>query len=156
MVGPEPFGEEGNNLVGKSLLVADPFQKLGLKRLNLVPGNVFEKESVLHDVHLGHGHSLELIIFIFGIFGNRIYKVAMSTQPDAIKIKFLRYLRELRLEAGLRQSDVADALERPQSYVSKYESGEKTLDVFELIAICKVLDVPATKVIDWIEQNHAG
>jgi ribosome-binding protein aMBF1 (putative translation factor) len=41
-------------------------------------------------------------------------------------------LRILREEAGLRQSDVADELERPQSYVSKYERGEQRLDILEL------------------------
>lgn len=80
----------------------------------------------------------------------------MSVHSDPIHTKFLRHLRELRLRAGLRQSDVADALGRPQSYVSKYESGEKNLDVFELVAICRVLDVPVTEIIAWIEKHHAG
>jgi transcriptional regulator with XRE-family HTH domain len=31
-------------------------------------------------------------------------------------------LREIRESAGLRQVDLADALERPQSFVSEYES----------------------------------
>lgn len=80
----------------------------------------------------------------------------MSAPTDPIQIKFLRHLRELRLQAGLRQSDVAGALGRPQSYVSKYESGEKTLDVFELVAICRVLNVPVADIIAWIEKNHAS
>lgn len=41
-------------------------------------------------------------------------------------------LRVLREEAGLRQSDVAEELDRPQSYVSKYERGEQRLDILEL------------------------
>ncbi|MFP5224628.1 MAG: helix-turn-helix domain-containing protein [Actinomycetota bacterium] len=41
-------------------------------------------------------------------------------------------LRVLREDAGLRQSDVADELDRPQSYVSKYERGEQRLDILEL------------------------
>lgn len=80
----------------------------------------------------------------------------MSTPSDPIQIKFLRHMRELRLQAGLRQSDVANALGRPQSYVSKYESGEKTLDVFELVAICQVLNIPVAEIIAWIEKNNAG
>jgi len=80
----------------------------------------------------------------------------MPITSNAIQIKFLRHLRELRLQAGLRQSDIADALGRPQSYVSKYESGEKTLDVFELIAICKVMNIPVAEIIAWIEKNNAS
>jgi transcriptional regulator with XRE-family HTH domain len=48
-------------------------------------------------------------------------------------------LRRLRLDAGLRQEDVAVRLGRPQSYVSKYESGEQSLDVIEVAEVCAAL-----------------
>ena len=38
----------------------------------------------------------------------------------------------LRRDAGLTQVQVAERLEMPQSFVSKYESGERRLDVVEL------------------------
>ena len=41
-------------------------------------------------------------------------------------------LRQLRREAGLTQNEVAERLGVPQSFVSKYESGERRLDVIEL------------------------
>ena len=47
----------------------------------------------------------------------------------------LGLLREIREEAGLRQSDVAKKLGQPQSFVSKYESGERRLDLLELEAV---------------------
>jgi transcriptional regulator with XRE-family HTH domain len=50
----------------------------------------------------------------------------------------LSLLRAIRVEAGLRQIDMASALKMPQSYVSKYESGERRLDPLELHAVCKV------------------
>lgn len=46
-------------------------------------------------------------------------------------------LRRIRVEADLRQEDLADALDRPQSFVSKYESGERRLDLLEVRAICE-------------------
>ena len=42
-------------------------------------------------------------------------------------------LVEARQAAGLTQAELAARLRRPQSYVSKYESGERRLDVIELI-----------------------
>jgi transcriptional regulator with XRE-family HTH domain len=48
-------------------------------------------------------------------------------------------LRTIRQEAGLRQVDVAGRLGRPQSFVSKYESGQRRLDLVELAAICGAL-----------------
>ncbi len=51
-------------------------------------------------------------------------------------------LRTLRQEANLRQVDVANALDVPQRYVSKYESGERRLDLVELGAVAEALDIP--------------
>lgn len=53
----------------------------------------------------------------------------------------LELLRELRHEARLRQQDVADLIEEPQSFVSKYEIGERRLDILELRELCQVLGV---------------
>lgn len=47
-------------------------------------------------------------------------------------------LKHLRKHAGLTQLELASLLKKPQSYVSKYESGERRLDLIELreIVIC--------------------
>lgn len=50
-------------------------------------------------------------------------------------------LRQMRENAGLRQVDLAKRLKRPQSFISKYESGERRLDLIELVHVCKALDV---------------
>ncbi|WP_417850264.1 helix-turn-helix domain-containing protein [Thalassoglobus sp.] len=55
--------------------------------------------------------------------------------------KLLSLLRETRSRAGLRQEDVAIQLNRPQSFVSKYESGERRLDILELYDVCEVLGI---------------
>ena len=41
-------------------------------------------------------------------------------------------LKTARVEAGLAQQEVAEKLGKPQSYVSKIESGERRLDVAEI------------------------
>jgi len=48
-----------------------------------------------------------------------------------------RLLRKMRIAAGLRQADVANALGVPQSYVSKCESAERRVDVAELFRYCE-------------------
>lgn len=48
---------------------------------------------------------------------------------------FRALLIEKRKEAGLTQAVVAERLGKPQSYVSKYEKGERRLDVIEFMDI---------------------
>lgn len=45
---------------------------------------------------------------------------------------FLRKLRQARIDSGLTQAQVAKALKKPQSFVSKCESGERRVDFTEL------------------------
>ena len=47
--------------------------------------------------------------------------------------RFLALLKRARLDAGLTQVEVASRLNQPQSYVSKCESGERRVDVVELM-----------------------
>jgi transcriptional regulator with XRE-family HTH domain len=51
-------------------------------------------------------------------------------------------LKSARREAGLSQVELAKKLGRPQSFVSKYESGERRLDLVELREICQALKIP--------------
>lgn len=52
---------------------------------------------------------------------------------------FLEVLISARKRQGLTQQAVAELLGKPQSFVSKYESGERRLDVVEFCQIAKVL-----------------
>ena len=46
--------------------------------------------------------------------------------------EIIEHLKTARVEAGLSQQDVADKLNKPQSFISKIESGERRLDVAEI------------------------
>lgn len=48
-------------------------------------------------------------------------------------------LTEARKSAGLAQHEVARRIDRPQSFVAKYEGGERRIDVVEFIAIARAL-----------------
>ena len=53
---------------------------------------------------------------------------------------FCEVLVNARRSKGLTQVQVAAALGTPQSYVSKYESGERRLDGVEFIAVAAALN----------------
>lgn len=57
-------------------------------------------------------------------------------------------VRKLRKEAGLTQVQVAAALDVPQSFVSKYELGERRLDVIELHHVALVLRSSLRTVVE--------
>jgi len=62
-------------------------------------------------------------------------KSIYSRRQDDL-IALLRLIRE---EAGLRQVEIAERLGKPQSFVSKYESGQRRLDLVELEEVCRVV-----------------
>ena len=50
-------------------------------------------------------------------------------------------LKKLRRDKGVTQAALAELLGMPQSYVSKYEIGERRLDLIETFEICRVLGI---------------
>lgn len=66
--------------------------------------------------------------------------MAATRRPDYRR--FLARLRAARLLAGLTQVEVARALKKPQSYVSKSESGERRVDVMEAAEFARLYGQP--------------
>lgn len=61
--------------------------------------------------------------------------------------KLQTLLKELRKQQGIKQQDLAELLGKPQSYVSKYEVGDRNIDLIELIDVAKSLDFEPAKAI---------
>jgi transcriptional regulator with XRE-family HTH domain len=55
--------------------------------------------------------------------------------------EIIQRLRDVRLTTKLTQTEVARKLNKPQSYVSKIERGERRIDVVELKRILKIYKV---------------
>jgi len=70
--------------------------------------------------------------------------------------QLLSLLRFVRTEAGLTQTDVAHRLNQPQSFVSKYESGERRLDILELREVCGAIGTTLPEFIERLEEELAG
>jgi transcriptional regulator with XRE-family HTH domain len=63
------------------------------------------------------------------------------------QIKLRKLLRDLREKRGLTQADVAARLGKPQSFVAKYEGGERRLSAIEFIDVARALDLEPAAVL---------
>ncbi len=82
----------------------------------------------------------------------------MSRRSRSLKTRerrerLLALLRQVRVDAGLRQTDLAEKLGRPQSLVSKYESGERRLDLLELEAVCAAVGLTLAEFVVRFEAD---
>jgi len=63
------------------------------------------------------------------------------------KRRLAALLRQIRVDAQLTQGQVAKHIGQTQSYVSKYEHGEQRLDLVELEAVCKAVQISLLEFI---------
>jgi transcriptional regulator with XRE-family HTH domain len=61
-----------------------------------------------------------------------------------------------RNAAGLTQHALALRLKKPQSFVAKYEGGERRLDVVEFIAICRALGADPLRLMATLVADGKG
>jgi len=52
-----------------------------------------------------------------------------------------------RKAAKMTQVEVASKLQRPQSFVSKYEQAERRLDVVEFLMVCRAINADAFEIL---------
>lgn len=62
-------------------------------------------------------------------------------------MRLVKLLREHREAAGVRQTELAVRVDRPQSFVSKYEAGQRRLDLVEVREICVALDIDVVELV---------
>ena len=76
-----------------------------------------------------------------------------QTEYMAQRERLLTLLRKLRIDAELTQAALASRLERDQTFVSKYESGERRLDILELREVCRAIGIDFVKVVQTLDRD---
>ena len=66
--------------------------------------------------------------------------------------RLVSLLREIRIEAALTQTELATYIERDQTFVSKYESGQRRLDVLEVREICQAVGISLEEFVKRLEK----
>jgi transcriptional regulator with XRE-family HTH domain len=70
---------------------------------------------------------------------------ALRTQQHR---ELLRLLVAAREKSGITQQELAERLHRHQSFVAKYEGGERRIEVLEFVQICRAIGVKPARILD--------
>jgi len=76
----------------------------------------------------------------------------LSAERQRDRRVFLRLLRRVRIEAKLTQAQLAKILGVTQARISKYEQGERRIDMLELKAVCDAIELPLTEFASRFEE----
>jgi transcriptional regulator with XRE-family HTH domain len=66
--------------------------------------------------------------------------------------QFRKRLIEARKAGGLTQMQLAEKLGRPQSFVSKYERGERRLDVVEFLEVARAIAIDPFRLLKELDE----
>ena len=70
--------------------------------------------------------------------------------------RLVAMLVAVRHAAGVRQQKLAAKLGKPQSFIAKYEGGERRIDLIEFIAIARALDADPVKLFKDFVAGEPG
>ncbi len=77
----------------------------------------------------------------------------MSSIYDPEYTVLVGCLKDLRIQSKMTQQELAACLECSQSYISKYEQGQRRLDMVEVREICIQLGSSLPKLVDEYEKR---
>ena len=71
---------------------------------------------------------------------------------SAGQLAFCELLIEARKRAGLTQHELAKRLKKPQSFIAKYEGGERRVDVVEFVSICRAIAADPVRLLKKLSE----
>ena len=95
------------------------------------------------------------MLFYDGTSHRSIGKAMLEEQRTAQSAVLREILTNLRTTAQLTQAQLSSKLNRPQSYVSKYESGERKLTLVEVREIANSTGSTLSDLVDAFEEELA-
>jgi ribosome-binding protein aMBF1 (putative translation factor) len=75
---------------------------------------------------------------------SRRCKLDKSVHSDG-RSAFSELITRARKSAHLTQNELTKRIHKPQSFVAKYEGGERRIDVVEFVTVCRAIGTNPTK-----------
>lgn len=63
-------------------------------------------------------------------------------------LALMKALKQGRLDAEFTQAQLAERLDRPQSFVAKYENGERKIEVVEFVQIIGAIGIGGQEILE--------
>nr|WP_279391801.1 helix-turn-helix transcriptional regulator [Shimia aestuarii] len=70
---------------------------------------------------------------------------------SARQVELVRFLTEARITAGLTQSELAEKIGEHQSFIARLESGQRRIDVVEVVALAEAIGFDLHAMIDHVK-----
>ena len=83
-------------------------------------------------------------------------RISTKTKLAADLVVLGRVLVKAREAQGLKQSEVAQRLGLPASYLSKVEKGTRRLDVIELVRIAEAMECDPAEIMREVQKELRG
>lgn len=77
----------------------------------------------------------------------RPYAAVRRSLSDPDYIELVASLRRARLRRKLSQRELSELLGKSQSFVAKFETCERRLDVLEVLRVCKAVGAKLSEVL---------
>jgi transcriptional regulator with XRE-family HTH domain len=87
-----------------------------------------------------------------GIVGASVRRVTRSPTERAQLTALGRAIRELRIERGISQEDLADEAGLHRTYVGGIERGERNVAFLNVLKVARALGVPASELLSRHER----
>ena len=69
--------------------------------------------------------------------------------------RIVALLRQIREQAGLSQAELAKRLQRPRTFVTKCELGERRIDLLEWLEFCRACKINPAHFLVQLEANRS-
>lgn len=71
------------------------------------------------------------------------------------RMKLAKEMKIARIRSDLTQVQLAKILKTSQSFIHKYETGERRLEVIEFSIICQILNVKEQDMIELVRDSES-